>query len=345
VSATHRVGIVGSSFGGSVHVPAFRAQGTFDVVALASPARAAAVAKERSIPNAFGSLEEMLDGVELDVVSVASPPFAHKAAVLAALARGKHVVCEKPFGLSVADCEEMVAAARAAGTVCALAHEFRYTPVTLAIKELIDNGHLGALRELEATWLISRFRAQSERPPSWWFERARGGGLTGAILSHAVDLTNWFAGRAPLRVAGLERTANPERRSAGTTFASDVADGAFAFLDYGAGLVGRVVTDGTRVLDSTTLSASGELRTVAASGPSILEMTTFAIDEEETAELEIRVSPHAKLAAAHPNLPPFVALLDRFADALAGRPADLPTFEDGLATQRVLEAVGYSTEA
>jgi predicted dehydrogenase len=345
VSELRRVGIVGSSFGGSVHVPAFRAQGAFEVVALASPGRAAEVARERSIPHAFASLEEMLAGVELDVVSIASPPFDHKPAVLAALARGKAVLCEKPFGLSVADCEEMVAAARVAGTVCALAHEFRYTPVSLAIKELIVNEHLGALRELEATWLISRLRAQIERAPSWWFERARGGGLTGAIFSHAVDLSNWFAGRAPLRVAGFERTANPARRFEGATFASDVADGAFAFLDYGAGLVGRVVADGTRVLDSTTLSVSGELRTVAASGPSILELTTFAIDEDETAELEILVSPHAKLAAAHPNLPPFVALLDRFADALAGRPADLPTFEDGLATQRVLEAVGYTTGA
>lgn len=344
MSRTWRVGVVGSGFGGLVHVPAFHAQGSFEVVAIASPRRAADIARERGIPQAFGSLGEMLDGAELDVVSVATPPFDHKASVLAALARGKHVLCEKPFGLNVADCEEMLATEERAGTVCALAHEFRYVPASLAMKELIDNGHLGALRELEGSWLNSRFRADRERPNSWWFERRRGGGLTGAILSHAVDQINWFAGRAPVRVAGFERTANPERRFEGTTFPSDVADGAFALLDFGAGLVARVTADGTRALDSTTFAAHGEQRTVAASGPGVLELTTFVIDEEETSELELRPFEHAGLSAAHPNLPPFVALLDEFAAALAGKPAaNLPTFADGLATQRVLEAVGYTT--
>ena len=129
-----RVGVVGSSFGGKVHVPAFRAQGTFDVVALASPRSAAEVAAGLKIPHAFDSTEAMLDGVELDVVSVASPPFDHLPSVLAALARGKHVLCEKPFGLSVAECEEMLAASERAGTVCALAHEFRYVPARIAVR-------------------------------------------------------------------------------------------------------------------------------------------------------------------------------------------------------------------
>ena len=107
-----RVGVVGAGFGGLVHVPAFRAQGRFDVVAIASPNRAAEVAKERSIPNAFDSVGAMLNAIELDVVSVASPPFDHKASVLSALERGKHVLCEKPFGLNVAECEAMLAAAK-----------------------------------------------------------------------------------------------------------------------------------------------------------------------------------------------------------------------------------------
>jgi predicted dehydrogenase len=83
-----RVGVVGSGFGGAVHVPAFRAQGRFEVVAIASPSRAADVARERKVPHAFASAHEMLDAVDLDVVSVASPPFDHLASVLAALDRG-----------------------------------------------------------------------------------------------------------------------------------------------------------------------------------------------------------------------------------------------------------------
>jgi len=343
MSRRFRVGVVGASFGGNVHVPAYRAQGRFDVVAIASPNSAAKIASEREIPNAFDSLEAMLDGVGLDVISVASPPFDHRRSVLLALKRGMHVLCEKPFGLNVAECEAMLAASEAAGTVCAIAHEFRYTPSRIAIRELIHNKHLGPLREIESTVLNGSLRRDSGRKNSWWFERRRGGGITGAILSHMIDQTNWLAGRAPHRGAGFERTANSVRHHGGETFTSDVADGAFVLLDYGDGLVGRALADGTRAVESTTLAVHGETRAVAASGPNVIESTMFAIDAEETAELNLRPPKHAKFASLHANVPPFVSLLDEFVEALDGKPADLPTFADGLATQRVLEAIGYTT--
>jgi len=343
VSKPLRVGIVGSGFGGIVHAPAYRAQGRFELVAIASPNRAAEVAKERNIPYAFASTAEMLAGVDLDVVSIASPPFDHKSSVSISLEHGKHVLCEKPFGLNVADCEQMVGAARRAGTVCAIAHEFRYTPARIAMKELIENKHLGELREIESSILSGNLRAESERANSWWFERRRGGGISGAILSHMIDQTTWLAGRIPIRVAGFERTANSIRKHRGTTFTTDVADGAFVLLDYGHGFIGRALADGTRAVESATLAVHGEKRAAAASGPNVIEATMFAIDAEETAELQLKEARHAKLASLHPNVPPFVSLLDQFADAIDGKAAELPTFEDGLATQRVLEAIGYST--
>ncbi|MBV8642537.1 MAG: Gfo/Idh/MocA family oxidoreductase, partial [Candidatus Eremiobacteraeota bacterium] len=91
-----RVGIVGSGFGGTVHAPAYELHPRFEVVAIASPTNAERVARERNIPHAFRSAQAMLDGVELDVVSVASPPFDHHPSVMAALAAGKHILCEKP---------------------------------------------------------------------------------------------------------------------------------------------------------------------------------------------------------------------------------------------------------
>ncbi|MBD5657157.1 MAG: hypothetical protein IAI50_18555, partial [Candidatus Eremiobacteraeota bacterium] len=185
--------------------------------------------------------------------------------------------------------------------------------------------------------------ASSERPQSWWFERSRGGGITGALLSHLVDQATWLAGRQPLRATGYERTALPERQAAGVRFTSDVADGAFATIDYGAGAIATVTADATRVVDSSLLAVHGAERTAVASGSSILDVTTFVIDDDETSELELAPQAHNNLAAAHPNLPAFVTMLDAFAAAIAGNLAMLPTFEDGVATQRVLEAVGYTT--
>ncbi|HEY0798150.1 MAG TPA: Gfo/Idh/MocA family oxidoreductase, partial [Candidatus Baltobacteraceae bacterium] len=143
-----RVGVVGSGFGATVHVPAFQAHPRFEVVAIASPSRANAIAAERGIAHSFPSCAQMVAGVELDVVSIASPPVHHHEDVLAALARGKHVLCEKPFALNLTQAEELYAAAQRAGTVCALAFEFRYLPERIATRELISNGHLGPLRQL-----------------------------------------------------------------------------------------------------------------------------------------------------------------------------------------------------
>jgi predicted dehydrogenase len=338
-----RVGIVGAGFGGAVHAPAYALHPRFEAVAIASPHNAERVARERKIPHAFRSVDEMLSGVELDVVSVASPPFDHHASVLAALAAGKHVLCEKPFALDVAQAEEMVAAAERSGTATALAFEFRYVPALIAVKELIDNRHVGALREIEVARLSRELlERNTNRGPSWWFSRAAGGGVANATMPHFFDLANHLAGRAPRSTTGLLRTANPRRTGPdGAQFDTDVADGAFAFVDYGDGLVARCSADAATIVDSTTVAVHGETRSAVANGAFFGDLTVFAIAEDEQDELEIAPSPHEKYAQLHGNLPFFLPLLDAFAARIDLGTPGVPTFADGLLTQRQLEAIGY----
>ena len=338
-----RVGIVGSGFGGTIHVPSFQLHPRFEVVAIASPSRADAIARERRVPHAFASAEAMLAGVELDVVSVASPPFDHHRSVLAALTAGKHVLCEKPFALTVAEAEEMSAAAVRAGTACALAFEFRYAPAVAALRELVANAHLGALREIEVSRLASELLERTLRPrSSWWFDRTKGGGVANATMPHFFDLANVLAGRPPVKTTGLLRTANPERVDAdGVRFPSTVADGAFALVDYGAGLVAKVSTDSTTVVDSTTVAVHGERRSAIANGTFFMDQTLFVIDEDEQDEYDLAESPYAKHAIVHPQIPLFMELLDGFAERIDLGGGHAPTFADGLEVQRALGAIGY----
>jgi predicted dehydrogenase len=215
-------------------------------------------------------------------------------------------------------------------------------PSRNAVRELAINGHLGPLRAIEVLYFSTMLRAENERRNSWWFERRRGGGITGALGSHLIDAASWLAGRSPLRATGYERTAIPDRRFGDETFTSDVADGAFATIDYGDGLIATVTVDGTRAIDSNTLAVHGGQRTAVASGKTLADLKTFVVDAEETSELELVPQQHANLSAAHGNLPFFVTMLDAFAAAIDGKPAELPTFEDGLHTQRVLEAIGFT---
>jgi predicted dehydrogenase len=340
--STLKVGIVGSGFGGAVHAPAYTLHPRFEVVAIASPSSAERVARERKIPHAFSSVEAMLQGVELDVVSVASPPFDHRRSVMAALRAGKHVLCEKPFAVLLADAEEMLVEAEHAGVVNALAFEFRYVPQVLALKEMIENGHLGALREIEVARLAKDLlERNTARGASWWFRREDGGGLANSVMPHFFDLATFLAGRAPRRTVGFLRTANPHRVGPDGPFESTVADGAFAYVDYGEGLVARTSADSTTIVESTTVAVHGERRSGIASGTFLHDLTLFAIDEEEQDELDVAASPYAKHAPVHGNVPFFLSLLDAFAEKIDLGTPGVPTFADGVEAQRSLDAIGY----
>jgi predicted dehydrogenase len=338
-----RVGIVGTGFGATVHAPAFVRHPRFELVAIASPNRAEAVAKERRIPHAFRSIEEMLAGVELDVVSVASPPFDHHRSVTAALRAGKHVLCEKPFALSVAEAEEMTAGCERAGVVGALCFEFRYSPEIAALARLLGDGAVGPLREVEVTRfgrdLLER---ETRRARGWWFEREKGGGIANAVMPHFFDLANVLAGRPPRATHGLVRTANRRRLDAEGPFESTVADGAFAFVDYGDGVVARVSSDATTVLNATTVAIHGEAGSGVASGTWFGDLRVFTVGEDDQDEIDVPSIQHTR-AHEIPNVPFFLSLLDAFVARIDAGRDGVPTFADGLIVQRQLAAIGYGT--
>lgn len=340
---TYRIGIAGAGFGVHAHLPALLAHKRFEVLAIASPHSAARVAKERGIPHHFKSCAEMIAGVELDAVTVASPPFAHEADVLAALHAAKHVVCEKPFATSVADAQELLAAAKAVGTACGVAHEFRFVPQAQALKELVANQHLDPLRDIEITSLRPMLHRTARRTRGWWFDRDRGGGLAGAMLSHLIDHANWLTARVPQRTLGLTRAANPVRRDDEGEFRSTVDDGAFALLDYGDGLIARLTVDGTTAAEGYTCAVHGEDRSAVASGASIVDLQLFTVEKDETSELDCAPLPYAKFSSINGNVPLLMELYDEFVKAIEGQPNALPTFEEAVATQRVLKAVGYGS--
>lgn len=338
---TYRVGIAGSGFGVRAHLPAFTAHDAFEVVALASPHSAKRVAAERNVPHAFESCESMLAGCELDVVSVAGPPFTHHRDVLASLASGKHVICEKPFALNVAQAEEMVAAAERAGTATALMHEFRWIPQRMALHELVANNHLAPLREIELTQLSTRLRPDVERARGWWFERECGGGMAGALLSHLIDGASWVAGRTPQRSTGYIRTANPQRHDKQGAFTSTVDDGAFALVDYGENLIGRIACDATVAVDSFTFAVHAQSRTAVASGTDMHDMRLFSVDADETAELDCKPLKYARFESIDAHVPLIMALLDEFVKQIETGSSTVPTFAEALHTQRVLASIGY----
>jgi predicted dehydrogenase len=199
------------------------------------------------------------------------------------------------------------------------------------------------LREIEVTRFGNELTADRRRPASsWWYDRAKGGGLANAFMPHVIDMALWLAGRRPKNASGFLRTANPQRMDAeGNSYPMDASDGVFAVADLGNGIAARMTVDGTLSLNQMTIGLHAQGRTAVASGTSFADMTLFVIDPGESNEYELKPSPYAKYAPVNGSVPAFMRLLDDFAERLDGGTGNCPTFDDGLAVQRVLSAIGY----
>ncbi|MFB3881343.1 MAG: Gfo/Idh/MocA family protein [Armatimonadota bacterium] len=140
------------------------------------------------------SVQALLDDDGVGAVIVASPNHLHRDQTLAAAAAGKHVFCEKPMALSVADCDEMISACDRAGVKLMVGHSMRLYPLPKRVLELAASGELGIPRFAFASYFFSGFRERDSG--SWHLDRANSGGLFFHMGIHHIDLLNAVFGQA-----------------------------------------------------------------------------------------------------------------------------------------------------
>lgn len=182
-----KVAVIGTGWADTVQIPAFQAGG-LEVVGVAgrNPDKAAQVAKRHHIPMSTGDWRELLE-LDCDLISVTSPPMLHKEQAIAVLEAGKHLICEKPLALNRAEAEAMCeVAAQHPQQLALVDHELRLVPARRKAKELLAGGAVGRIFTVTVR-ITSSFRAQPDKPWSWWSDASLGGGVLGAIGSHALD--------------------------------------------------------------------------------------------------------------------------------------------------------------
>lgn len=349
-----RVAVVGTSFGGRVHVPALQHAG-FDVVALVG--RDAGRTRTRAEALGAGrpctSLAEALaEGV--DAVTVSTPPDSHVDLVLEAVAAGAHVLCEKPFARSAADGARMHDAAVAAGVVHFTSFEFRWSPLDAAVGRAVTSGAIGDVRLM--TFLqISSLVAGGIHPAfneDWWFDASRGGGILNAAAPHNIDRFRMWVGEVDAVSARLDvaRAEHGEGNDAEDTYTAmfRMRDGATAMLQHCAAAWGEPTYAFKVVGDRGTITLGRDTATVGR-GPGDLADLEIPADLA-LPEVDIPTG-DPKHAFTFMELPPFVRLAERFRDAIERRdPAwsppgapRSPTFADALATQRIIDAMRTSS--
>jgi predicted dehydrogenase len=174
-------------------------RGTLQALGSRDRATAEAWALEFHIPKAHGDYQDVLDDPEVDAVYIPLPNELHKCWVLAAAAAGKHVLCEKPLALNVAEARAMAAECRASGVVLIEAFMWRHQPRTAHLRRLVAEGAIGELRLIRSSFSFPI------APGDWRLDPARGGGALWDVGCYGVSTARLFAGAEPEAVQSLAR--------------------------------------------------------------------------------------------------------------------------------------------
>jgi len=224
-----RVGVVGAGFGSRVVAPIFRRIGCEVVDVVSARDSTAVTALCRS---------------DVDLVAVHSPPFLHAEHVRRAIDSGHAVLCDKPFGTSVAQAEDLAAQAKAAGVLHLVNFEFRHQPARRKMRELITSGEIGRPEHLHYSALSSGSRIPL-RPYGWLFDRSLGGGWIGAFGSHAIDTMRWLMGDVSNAGARTWVTIPQRPDAQGTLRSCDAEDAFTAWVEFNSGATASIDTSFT----------------------------------------------------------------------------------------------------
>ncbi|MEV4756488.1 Gfo/Idh/MocA family oxidoreductase [Micromonospora sp. NPDC049559] len=381
-----RVGLVGYAFMGAAHSQAWRTVNR--VYDLPARARMAVICgrDESKVADAAGRLgwdeyatdwREVVNRDDIDVIDVCTPGDSHAEITIAALAAGKHVLCEKPLANTVEEARAMVAAAataQAAGVRAMCGFNYRRVPAVTLMRELVASGRLGVIRHVRAAYLQD-WIVDPQFPLVWRLQKDRAGsGALGDIGAHIVDLTQYVTGQRITGVSAVTETFVKERplsaessglaASAGNGSADAVPTGPVT-VDDAAVFVARLDGGALGTYEATRF-ATGRKNALRVEINGSLGSVVFDLERLNELEFYEATGPTTEQGfkrilvtePEHPYLaawwPPghiigyehsFTHEMRDFIEAIATGADPSPSFTEALQVQLVLDAVARSAEA
>lgn len=351
-----RVALIGTgSIAVQNHIPGIRLHPQGQVVALCDPdPRALAAASVAvGVDRTYADYASLLRQDDVDAVVIATPNHVHKPIAEAAMAAGKHVLCEKPLGLDYAETESMRLAAERARVVHMTAFTYRFIPAIRWMKALIAEGAIGTPYHVR----IQRLQDWGDRALGWRQHKALcGSGELGDMLAHRIDYAHFLLGPIA-RLVAQTRQVLPERRTPdGRVDASDVddwvavigemADGATAVFESTKMATGR--GSGAESIDSVEINGSDATLVYTLENPHALSIGRPGgthLDSVPVPASFLRIPASPRDPQAHDPRQGF--RYDQgveFVDAIATGRSASPDFVDGSRAQAVMDAILRSAE-
>lgn len=332
-----RLGIVGTNYGRTVQLPAFRADARCEVVALAGSdaGRAGQFAREAGVAKGYGGWRELVEDRNVDAVVIATLPSLQAQIAIRALELGKPVFIEKPMASDLTDARAMLRQAKIAGKPTAIDFNFHQIVAWQRAKQMLDAGSIGALRHIVINWQVES-RAIQTRMRNWkTIGGDDGGGVIGNFVSHCFHYLEWFAGPIgglSARIGGL-----PDDPATETTVAMA--------LQYEAGpLVSLSMSCASYRGTGHRIEFFGEDGTLVLHNPGADYMRGFEIRYAR------RPGDYESIPVTDPDdaqypdgrIAPVSRLAKRFFDAIEKGHDAQPGFAEGYRAQRLIDAARRS---
>lgn len=224
-----RIAVVGLGKMGLSHLAMVKAHPEVELAAVCdSSGYVLGVLRKYTGVATYSDYEAMLRELDLDAVLIATPSRTHAGMVRAALDRGLHVFCEKPFTLSPADADELCSLARERGLVTQVGYHNRFVGAFAEVKRLLDAGAIGTVSHVlgEAYGPV----VLKAKGGTWRNRKEEGGGALYDYAAHPLNLLNWYLGE-PIGVGGTVM---------GSIFSREIDDEVHSTLYFGGGRTSRI---------------------------------------------------------------------------------------------------------
>jgi len=330
-----RIGIIGAgNIAQTAHIPAYLKQNDVELFAVydIKESRAREVAEKFGFKYAAKSLEELVGMEELDAVSVCTWNNGHAEAVIASANAGKHILCEKPMAMTVAEAEAMAEAVRRNQVTFMMGFVNRFRAESKVIKELADAGKLGEIYYAKCG-IIRRRGA----PLGWFTDLGKsGGGPVIDIGVHVIDLTWYFMGKPePVSVSAVTYSKIGDYKTKGVSRwqALDTDDLVFQTEDSAAALIR--FKNGAAMTADVSWAINGKERSIYSeiygtkAGASLDPFCVYA--EEEGYLMDSRPVVEAQDM--------FYNEIRHFLDCVKEKKEPIAPLEDGTAIQRILNGI------
>ncbi|WP_020667070.1 Gfo/Idh/MocA family protein [Amycolatopsis nigrescens] len=341
-----RVGVIGAAYAANSHLPVLTGLPGFEVVAVATSraATADAAAERFGVARPVEGYQRLCRDPDVELVVVATRPRLHREMALAAIEAGKHVLCEAPLAMTVAEGEEMAQAAEKAGVLAVTGMQSRFSPGISRLRGLVREGRLGRVENVQASAYYPTFtRPEAIRAAGWCADAANGASSLRVHGLHTADLIRWIFGEFA-GVAGTVATRRPYWPGEDGPVPATSADSSVLTATVGDGALCSLHTswvaqdgDGWRL---TAHGSAGRLVATAQGHTGHFPVTLRgALGGEPMREIASDPPDVGEFAPDAPTYP-LARMLRQLAVAISGGKAeDLPTFADGVAALRLAEAI------